>query len=196
MKIKIKQILVATLAMTASGILLFMLSSCGDKDEFFFSDSEFRYKVDDNEATIVSFNELEIARTSIKIPATVNHKDNIYQVTEIESNAFKNYLALETVDFSSATNLEEIDDHAFLGCAGLKGVLDLPANIDDIGDGAFKGCNKLTGIKVNGYTEIDDDAFASCSNATTVYLANNVTVDKNAFAGCSSIADGGLSLSQ
>lgn len=75
-----------------------------------------------------------------------SHKDDITEVviegklTYIGAFAFKNYDALETVDFG--TDLYEIGPEAFRGCDGLT-VLHMPKSFKVFGESCFLSCENL-----------------------------------------------------
>lgn len=81
------------------------------------------------------------------------HKDEITEVvisgdvTYIGANAFRNFNALETVDFGDA--LYEIGTEAFRSCDGLTSI-SLPATFKIFGDSCFLSCENLKEIHCDG----------------------------------------------
>lgn len=68
-------------------------------------------------------------------------------VTYIGARAFKNYDALESVDFGS--KLKEIGEEAFWSCEGLKEI-ELPSTFKIFGPSSFLSCKNLTAIHCEG----------------------------------------------
>ena len=87
--------------------------------------------------------------------------------------------------------LVAIGDHAFCGCTGLRGVLELPQTVNAIGEGAFKGCSNLSGDLAipDIVTRIDDEAFANCSGLSgKLHLSDSLqTIGSSAFKNCSNL---------
>ena len=81
------------------------------------------------------------------------HRDEIEKVivsggiTYIGANAFRDYDALEAVEFGSA--LYEIGEYAFFSCDGLTAV-QLPESFKIFGPSCFMGCSRLTEFHCQG----------------------------------------------
>ena len=95
----------------------------------------------------------------------------------------------ETVSHNGVDyTLVGIGDHAFCGCDGLRGGLELPQTIVSIGAGAFKGCSHLNGNLVipESVTIIDDEAFSGCSSLSGQLSLNHSiqSIGDESFMGC------------
>lgn len=84
--------------------------------------------------------------TKATVPATVKIKNETYQVTAIEKNAFKNNKKLKSVTIGK--NVTKIGANAFYGCQKLKTVSVKSTKLESVGKGAFSGIEKSAIIKV------------------------------------------------
>lgn len=82
----------------------------------------------------------------ITIPATVKSGNQVYKVTAIADNAFKNNKKIKTVVVGK--NVRTIGKKAFYGCKNLKKITVQSSIIKKVGAKAFKGINKKAVIKV------------------------------------------------
>ena len=82
----------------------------------------------------------------ITIPATVKSGNQVYKVTAIADNAFKNNKKIKTVVVEK--NVRTIGKKAFHGCKNLKKITVQSSIIKKVGAKAFKGINKKAVIKV------------------------------------------------
>ena len=135
----------------------------------------------------------EEASLTFSIPAKL--KKISTTANKITECAFYGITTLETVEFSSAT---EVGANAFSGCTGIISVN--LSSVNMIYDGAFEGCLALQEVKFGEtLTYVGDKAFASCSRLgynfvsdkeedLTVTLPNSVTyLGEGAFSGCSTL---------
>lgn len=163
-------------------------------------------------AAIFPYPTMHTYKGSVSIPATIEYKGAIYNVTYI-------------------------DEYAFEGNEGLTEII-IPSSIQSIGEYAFKDCKNLVSIvwnakKCNNFTEqskpfgasvtsfvfgedveylpnhicdgltslesiiipsnvirIGDYSFANCTNLTTIAISSNVitTIGNSAFRGCNNLA--------
>ena len=89
----------------------------------------------------------------------------------IESGAFKDNTALESIDFSQSS-ITEIPDNAFENCTSLKEII-WGDNITKIGEDSFSNCTNLKYLKIpESVTEIKDRAFRYC-NLEELTLSEN-----------------------
>ena len=88
-----------------------------------------------------------------------------------------------------AYSVTEIGQHAFYGCDGLTGSLNIPGTITVIGERAFYDCKSFTGSLTipNSVTCISDYAFDECNGFTgSLTIPNSLTaIGSGAFAHCS-----------
>ncbi len=107
-------------------------------------------------------------------------------ITEIESNAFQQCIALEEVEFPST--LTYIGHTAFFSCTNLK-ELNLPSSLKEIASSAFMACYKLTDVTIpEGVEKIGTFVFNGCHSLKTVnFPASLKILDGGAFAGCRDI---------
>jgi hypothetical protein len=120
----------------------------------------------------------EISITSITIPAGV---------TSIGRLAFRSCTSLTSVIFAEDSQLQTIDDGAFVDCIWLTNIK-LPASVTSIGHQAFIHTS-LTSITIPAsVTRIDWATFTNCTNLTSVTIPAGVTsIDNSAFSGCPSL---------
>lgn len=81
----------------------------------------------------------------ITIPATVKSGNQVYKVTAIADNAFKNNKKIKTVVVGK--NVRTIGKKAFYGCKNLKKITVQSSIIKKVGAKAFKGINKKQSLK-------------------------------------------------
>ena len=84
--------------------------------------------------------------SKITVPATVKAGKQVYKVTSIANNAFKNNKKLKTVVIGQ--NITTIGKKAFYGCKNLKKITVQSKVLKKVGAGALKGINKKAVIKV------------------------------------------------
>ena len=81
--------------------------------------------------------------------------------------------------------------HAFSGCSGLRGSLEMPENLNYIGEAAFRGCSNLSGdlIIPTNVTRIEAETFSGCSGLSgNITLNDSLTfIGDRAFSNCSSV---------
>lgn len=116
-------------------------------------------------------------------------------VTLIESRCFDGCTALKNVVFNGASQLKEIDSHAFLDCSSLESIT-LPNTVEYMGDpaegsaegGVFEGCSSLTEFTVPdnaALTTIPNFTFKNCAKLKTIHFGVSPTrLGKEAFLGC------------
>lgn len=82
----------------------------------------------------------------VTVPATVKAGKQVYKVTAIADNAFKNNKKVKTVVVGK--NVTTIGKKAFYGCKNLKKITVQSTVLKKVGANAFKGINKKATIKV------------------------------------------------
>ena len=93
-------------------------------------------------------------------------------ITEIGSQEFKNFPALEEIEFGG---VKKIGDCAFSGCTSLKN-LNLDGNLEEICEGAFNNCKNLTTITVGPKLKtVYYDVFDGCDNVTSIDINKDNT---------------------
>ncbi len=150
----------------------FFTATAASADETF---GDYTYTVDDNDATITSYNGPD---EGITIPDTVVGSDNnIYPVTSIGDSAFYNN---QLTSITIGNNVTSIGDYAFSGNQ-LTSVT-IPNSVTSIGDNAFEN-NLLTSITIgNNVTSIGDYAFANNALTALTFPASVTTIGQIAFA--------------
>ena len=111
-------------------------------------------------------------------------------VTEIGSNAFSGYTALETIS-ALGGNVTLINTNAFKGCSALTNVY-FGCNLQIISNYAFSGCTSLSAVSfclpISNLTTIGTSAFKNCTSLTSVTLPNTVTsMGATVFYGCTNL---------
>lgn len=99
------------------------------------------------------------ALKSIVLPETLQR---------IDVDAFRDCTSLQSVTFSSAPELQIIDDNAFDGCTALT-VVEGTATCEKIGSRAFKNCTLLEEINLSAVNEIGYSAFEGCTSLKKVF---------------------------
>lgn len=122
----------------------------------------------------------------ISIPETVQYGDKRYTVTEIGGSAFKNSVALISVQLPNCIKI--INYGAFDGCINLRDVY-LSDSLQIIASFSFDECKSLERIVIpDNVTSIGDYAFYKCTNLKTITVGKNVkTFGTHAFRECSNL---------
>lgn len=130
----------------------------------------------------------------VSIPETVQYGDKTYTVTEIGESAFKNSVALISVQlpnclktisygaFNGCTNLRNIylsdslqviRSYGFEECKSLERIV-IPDNVTSIGDYAFSHCTSLRHLTLGKKLEkLGIQPFRECSSLDTILVLNN-----------------------
>ena len=109
-------------------------------------------------------------------------------VTEINTNAFRNYSDLTSITIPDSVTSISYD--AFYGCTGLTSIT-IPDSVTSIGSGAFRGCSSLTSITIgNSVTSIGSEAFRGCPGLTSITIPDSVTsIGSSAFQDCTGLTN-------
>ena len=106
------------------------------------------------------------AGNNVSSDLTIPDVADIYTVTAIGDNAFRNCRGLTSVTIPNSVT--SIGDCAFSSCSGLTSVT-IPNSVTSIGDYAFSYCNGLQLIEIPGSViEIGTDAFGSCDKLEAI----------------------------
>ena len=103
------------------------------------------YKIINVKKKEVSYSKTKSKSSKITVPSTIKISGEIYKVTQIGDNAFKNNKRISKVVIGK--NVSIIGKNAFNGCTKLKS-LTIPSNVSTIGASAFSGTKKLTTITI------------------------------------------------
>ena len=121
---------------------------------------------------------------SYKIPATV---------TAIGNYACAECANLASVDFSAATALATIGEHAF-DCCDILGygkdyVLTMPESVISIGAKAFYNCAELKSVDLtaSAVMTLNEYTFYGCAKLASVKLKANTTLNLGVFCACESL---------
>ena len=105
-----------------------------------------RYSLKDNTATIIK----QVSNTiedEIIIPASITYNDNIYTVTSIIENAFRNCNLIESVTIPNG--MISIGENAFYDCTSLTSIT-IPESVKSISNEVFHNCTSLSSIIYKG----------------------------------------------
>lgn len=109
----------------------------------------------------------------VSIPSSVEYKGDNYTVTDIDDNAFKDCIDLETV--SIPNSVTTIGSKAFFGCSKLKSIT-IPDSVTKIGEYAFYNCGKLKSLIIpNSVKSIGRGAFSFCTGLSSITLPDSLT---------------------
>lgn len=156
-------------------------------------------------ATIISANNDLI---NIEIPRSVIYQSQEYVIKFIGKLSFAYHKTINTVTFSSNSDLQVIDDEAFTHSSLHE--ISIPSSVTRIGKSVFHSCEDLTEVTISTdskltiidkmafyfcgiktfylpqfVTKISKASFDSCSEMTTFIIPENsklTTIDKGAFA--------------
>jgi hypothetical protein len=108
-----------------------------------------------------------------------------YPVTEITHSAFSSVL-IRSVAISNT--VEKIDTNAFQDCVALESI-DFPDKHIEFGSFAFARCYSLGAVTISeGQSYLSDYMFESCLKLSEVYLPSSLTkISAGAFSGCTKL---------
>ena len=135
----------------------------------------------------------------VVIPATVEYKGVVCNVTSIENEAFVCVIIPEegkpyrgSNDKLTSVTIPEsvtsIGAQAFQDCTELTSI-SLPESVSEIGESVFSGCTSLTYAKLpNSLTKIPGGLFGGCKCLETLDISESITeIGSSAFASCVSL---------
>lgn len=131
----------------------------------------------------------------VTIPSQVSNGNNVYNVTAVGDNAFRDCGGLSVVEIGE--NVETIGKRSFMNCSNLTAVT-ITKGVTSIGDYAFAQCTNLYNVTLNNdeALEIGAGAFLRCNKLKTLKWNSSEALDgrgglysigTNAFAQCSSL---------
>jgi len=122
----------------------------------------------------------------INIPSTVTYEGTIYNVVEIEKDAFEECVNVTKV--SIANSVTSIGERAFIDCRNLAEIV-LPNQLTSIESGTFLGCHSLTSITLpNSVTSIGIQAFYYCTSLQSIDMGDGLLyIMGDAFNNCTSL---------
>ncbi len=122
----------------------------------------------------------------IVIPSTVNIGGEIYTVTSIADEGFREFSSISSVIIPET--VEIIGYSSFNGCSGLTNIK-IGTGVKEIGELAFNNCKNLSSIEIpNNVTTIGRYAFSNCTNLNSASIGSGVTsIGDYAFWTCSKL---------
>jgi hypothetical protein len=108
---------------------------------------------------------------TVKIPATVIIENKLYDVLEIENEAFRNCYTMTSIELPNS--ILRIGNRAFESCVGLTSIV-LPKSLIEIGSAPFFRCANLKTINIPASVEIlDEGAFYGCDSLQNIIVDDN-----------------------
>ena len=155
-----------------------------DGNIYYVDENGVRYALKDGNATVAR--QSESLSGDIVIPLSVSYKNNIYNVTIINSSAFSGCSSLTSITIPDSVT--SIGSSAFYNCSSLTNIT-IPDSVTSIGSSAFHNCSSLTNITIpDSVTSIGSFAFYNCSSLTNITIPDSVTsIGSFAFYNCSSL---------
>ena len=157
--------------LTAVSILICTLIPSGVGAQIIEQDGVYyRLSPAEEEATVIK-HDANKTLVQVEIPRYLNI--NMYRVTAIEEEAFKDCKKLQQITISNM--VRSIGKQAFRSCTGLTEVT-IPGTVTDLGDEAFLYCTNLKHVTIeDGVTTLSKNLFKNCYNLENVDLAASVT---------------------
>lgn len=167
------------LVMTAV-VFAVMVPFCVTAAAASYSDGNFTYELDPNDATAV-LTRSEKKQAAVVLPETVDG----YRLIRIGEKAFENDNVVKTIVLPNS--LRSIGDHAFSSCNSLEEV-DLGMT-ELLGDSAFSSCPKLRTVSGGEHlSRIGNKAFSDCRMLSSVELSYTVKrIGDEAFYNCTGL---------
>ena len=123
---------------------------------------------------------------TVTIPDKVNIKGEVFTLTTVSDDAFKNNKTVKTVNIGK--NVTVIGKDAFKNCTSLQ-VVKGGAKLTKIGKNAFYGCIRLQKVTFGTKLKsIGNYAFYGCKSLKSISIPSKVTsIGTKAFYGCKSL---------
>lgn len=177
-----------------SALCLFSLAGTTALAQEFEEETNNYIEIDEIGYAVTSFTDLTVSARScgqpsgeIVIPEVVNMNDEIYHVTSIENDAFRDCVDITSIVIPNSVT--SIGESAFWGCSGMTAIT-LSDNLTAISNYLFTGCTSLTSITIpHRVTEIGSYAFSGCTGLLSVSIPNSVkTIGNYAFSACTGLS--------
>lgn len=132
------------------------------------------------------------SETTLNLPASVTYNDATYNVTAIDSDAFKKF---KNTNIIQAVNIPEgyksIGLSAFEGFTGLTSIT-IPGSLEMLSSYSFEGCTALQTVNFAADTAseltINLKSFKDCSSLTEIALPKRLSsMNAAVFAGCTAL---------
>ena len=144
----------------------------------------------DGSARIVGYEDANT--TSLTIPTTIDFNGS-HDVKSIEHHAFNGYTKLESVTFTSPSNLTSIGLQAFRDCKALTKI-EIPTSVSDIDKEAFMNCTALQSVTIEKgespqLSSLKTRTFSGCTSLESITFPNTSSfqIEEYAFEGCNNI---------
>ncbi len=146
-------------------------------------------------AIVIDSSYLSLPVTAVEARAFTDNTDIVsvhipYTVQIIGMSAFSGCTALKKVTFDNDSQLQSINNMAFIDCQSLSSIA-LPDAVETLGTASFCRCSSLTSITIpDSVTEIRDHAFNECTSLKSIKFGNGsqlASMGEYSFSGCTSL---------
>ncbi len=147
----------------------------------------YEFNNEDNTAKITGLSATN-TENNLVLPSMVLHGNEVYTVTTIGSNTFRNKTTITSVIIPNTVT--ELKACVFEGCTNLTNVT-IPTSVTNLGSKVFKGCSNLASIELpNSITSIGTHLFSGCTKLTTYNIPTSTTkLSDRMFEKCESITE-------
>lgn len=148
-------------------LAFFLLLSIDAMGQTYVNIGDLKYQLNGTEAYVAGFATSE-GVANVVIPETIESDGLTFNVTKINSYAFKDKTNLVSV---KATSINDIDYEAFRGCTGLNSVEVI--NVYSIYNQAFYGCSNLQRVNFGSpgqLNRVDQFAFYGCTSLSYIVI--------------------------
>ena len=157
-------------------------------------DGKYTYTLYDNGTAALT----KYEGTDAVVPAQVEYKNALYQVTKVGDAAFaleggSLFYQPENIKLQSVMlpdSIQEIGKKAFLKCVALESIV-FPNGLTATGRYAFSNCTNLQKIEFSGsITTISEGSFANCTSLTEIKIPDTViSIESYAFTQCTGLTN-------